>query len=90
MPLGVSTFQSSVVWPLERKDLVLELAHGPGLLVADGLGGLLQTADHRGRAAEQDLDVVGGLGKPFLHTVISTTTSACCQVAQMGGISALP
>lgn len=58
---------------LESKDLVLEFAHGPGLLETDGLGGLLETADHWGRAAEQDLDIVGGLGKPFLRVDISTS-----------------
>lgn len=51
---------------LKGKDLVLELADGTGLLVAEALGGLLEAADHRGRTAEENLDVVGGLGEPFL------------------------
>lgn len=52
---------------LKCKDLVLELAHRTSLLEAKGLGGLLETADHGRRAAEQDLDIVGGLGQPFLN-----------------------
>lgn len=51
---------------LESEDLVLEFAHGSRLLVTEGLGGLLQTADHGGRTAQENLDVVGGLGEPFL------------------------
>lgn len=52
---------------LKGKHLVLELADGAGLLEADRLGGLLEGADHGRGAAEQNLDVVGGLGKPFLY-----------------------
>jgi hypothetical protein len=65
-PLGVPFVHP--VRCLESEDLVLELAHGPGLLVTDGLGSLLQAADHGWRPAEQNLDVVGGLGEPFLQS----------------------
>lgn len=51
---------------LERENLVLELADGTGLLVSEALGGLLQATDHGGRTAEENLDIVGRLGKPFL------------------------
>lgn len=57
-----------IVCSLEGKDLVLELADGTGLLEAKALGGLLQAADHGGRSAHQDLDIVGGLGQPFLRS----------------------
>jgi hypothetical protein len=56
---------------LKGEDLILELAHGAGLLIAEGLGGLLDTADHGGRAAQEDLDVVGRLGQPFLRLCVS-------------------
>jgi hypothetical protein len=46
--------------------LVFKLADGTGLLEAKALGGLLQAANHRGRTANENLDVVGGLGEPFL------------------------
>lgn len=55
---------------LESKDLVLELADGTGLFEAKALGGLLQTANHGRRTAEQDLDVVGGLGEEFLAQML--------------------
>lgn len=61
---------------LKGKHLVLELADRPCLLEADCLGGLLEGADHGRRAAEQDLDVVGGLGKPFLYTHKENPSSA--------------
>lgn len=51
---------------LKGKHLVLQLADGPGLLEAEALGGLLQPTHHGRRAAQQDLDVVGRLGEPFL------------------------
>lgn len=51
---------------LKGKDLILELADGTSLLEAEAFGGLLQTANHGRRTAEQDLDVVGGLGEVFL------------------------
>lgn len=51
---------------LEGKDLVLELADRARLVVAEGLGGLLEATDHRGRAADEDLDVVRRLGEPLL------------------------
>lgn len=57
-----------MVCSLEGKDLVLQLADGTGLLEAKALGGLLQAADHGGRSAHQDLDIVGGLGQPFLRS----------------------
>ncbi len=52
---------------LEGKDLVFEFADGAGLLEAKALGCFLKATDHGGRAAEQDLDIVGGLGQPFLR-----------------------
>ncbi len=52
---------------LESKDLVLQLADGAGLGESQALGRLLEPTDHGGRAAEQDLDVIGGLGEPFLE-----------------------
>ena len=52
---------------LEGKHLVLQLADGPGLLEPEGLGGLLETAHHGRRAAQQDLDVGRRLGEPFLR-----------------------
>ncbi len=55
--------------PLKSKDLVLELADGARLLESQCLGGLLQAADHGRGAAEQDLDIGGGLGEPFLQSV---------------------
>lgn len=51
---------------LESKDLVLELAHRTSLLEAQGLGSLLEAADHGRRTAEQNLDIVRRLGQPFL------------------------
>lgn len=51
---------------LEGKDLVLELADGASLLEAETLGGLLQSTNHRRRAAEENLDIRGRLGEPFL------------------------
>lgn len=51
---------------LEGKDLILELADGAGLLESETLGGLLQSTNHRRRATEENLDIVGGLGKVFL------------------------
>lgn len=51
---------------LESEDLVLKLADGTRLVVAEGLGGLLQTTDHWGGTADEDLDIVGGLGQPLL------------------------
>lgn len=51
---------------LECEDLVLELADGLGLLEAKGLGGLLEATDHGWRTAEQNLDIIGRFGEPFL------------------------
>lgn len=47
--------------------MILELADGTGLLVPKALGGLLQAANHGRRTAHENLDVVGGLGEPFLE-----------------------
>lgn len=52
---------------LKGKDLVLELADGASLLEAKALCGLLETANHGRRSTEEDLDIVGGLGEPFLQ-----------------------
>ena len=52
---------------LKGKDLVFELAHGPSLLKTKAFGGLLETANHGRRAADQNLDIIGGLGEPFLE-----------------------
>ena len=46
--------------------MVREFASGSSLREAKALGSLLQTADHRRRSAQQDLDVVGRLREPFL------------------------
>ena len=51
---------------LEGKDLVLELADGASLLVAEALCGLLKAANHGRRTTEEDLDIVGRGRKPFL------------------------
>lgn len=51
---------------LESEDLVLELADGTGLLESQAFGGLLQTTNHGRRTTEKNLDIVGGLGQPFL------------------------
>jgi hypothetical protein len=51
---------------LEGKDLVNKLADRAGLLEAKALSGLLETANHRRRTTEKDLDIVGGLGQVFL------------------------
>lgn len=56
---------------LEAEDLVLELADGAGLGVAEGLGGLLHGADHGGRTAEEDLDVAGGGREALLIAEVS-------------------
>jgi hypothetical protein len=53
--------------------LVLELAHWARLLVTKSLGGLLQTADHRRRAAEQDLDIGSRGREPFLQQMLVKT-----------------
>lgn len=52
---------------LKGEDLVLELADGAGLLEAKALCGLFETANHGRRSTEEDLDIVGGLGEPFLQ-----------------------
>lgn len=52
-----------VLLHLEAEDLVVELADEAGLLVAQGLGSLLHSADHGRRAAEKDLDVVSRGGE---------------------------
>ncbi len=68
----VRAARSRLKWrPLEGKDLVFKLADRSRLLVAEALGGLLETANHRRRPADQDLDVVGGLGQPFLQVCVS-------------------
>lgn len=54
---------------LKGKDLIHELADGAGLLEAKALGGLLQAANHGRGTAEENLDVVGRLGKPLLGDV---------------------
>jgi hypothetical protein len=51
---------------LEAEDLVLELADRTSLGVAESLGGLLHSADHGRRTAEEDLDVGGGGGEALL------------------------
>lgn len=51
---------------LEAEDLVLELADGAGLGVAERLGSLLHGADHRRRTAEKNLDIRSGSRKTFL------------------------
>jgi hypothetical protein len=51
---------------LEAEDLVLQLADGTGLGVAERFGGLLHGADHRRRTTEEDLDVAGGSRETFL------------------------
>lgn len=56
---------SGIQASLEAEDLILELADGSGLGVAQGLGGLLHGADHGWRTADEDLDV-GGWGGEFL------------------------
>lgn len=61
--LGLACLRRSV---LEGKDLVLQLADGASLLVAHALRGLLEAADHGRRTAQEDLDIVGGLGEPVL------------------------
>jgi len=58
---------------LESKHLVLELADRASLLEAEALGGLLETAHHGRGTAEQDLDIVGRLGKPFLQMLVSNS-----------------
>lgn len=55
---------------LESKDLVLKLADGASLLEPKGLGSLLEAADHGGRTADEDLDVVRRLREPFLAGVL--------------------
>ena len=55
---------------LESKYLVLKLAHGASLLISKGLGGLLEAADHGGRAADENLHVVRRLREPFLGGVL--------------------
>lgn len=50
---------------LEAEYLVLELADGPGLVVTEGLGGLLHGTDHGWRAADEDLDI-GSRARKFL------------------------
>lgn len=52
---------------LESKDLVNKLADGAGFLEAKALSGLLETANHRRRATEKNLDIVGRLGEVFLN-----------------------
>lgn len=51
---------------LEAEDLVLELADRPGLGVAERLSGLLHGADHRRRAADEDLDIGSRSRETFL------------------------
>lgn len=60
--------------PLESKDLVFELADRTSLVEAQALCGLLQAADHGRRTAEQDLDVVGWGGEPFLGQSVAQFT----------------
>lgn len=52
---------------LEAEDLVLELADGAGLGVAERLGGLLHGADHGRGTTQHDLDIAGGGGETFLE-----------------------
>lgn len=63
--------RQEISFRLEGKDLVLELADGAGLFEAEALGGLFEAADHGGRAAEENLDVVGGLGEEFLQSKLA-------------------
>lgn len=51
---------------LEAEDLVLELADRTGLSVAERFGGLLHSADHGRRTAQQNLDIGSGGGQTFL------------------------
>jgi hypothetical protein len=51
---------------LECEYLILKLAHWSSLLKAEAFGCLLKPADHWRRTAKQDLDIIGGFGKPFL------------------------
>lgn len=53
---------------LEAEDLVLQLADGAGLGVAQGLGGLLHGADHGWGTADKDLDIGGGGGQTLLFS----------------------
>jgi hypothetical protein len=52
---------------LESKHLVLKLADRASFLETKTLGGFLETAHHGRGTAEQDLDIVGRLRKPFLQ-----------------------
>lgn len=56
---------------LKGKELVFKLADRAGFLESKTLGGLLQAANHGGRTAEKHLDVVGGLGEPFLNDLLA-------------------
>lgn len=67
---------------LEAEDLVLELADGPGLVVAERLGGLLHGADHGWRAADEDLDVGSGAGEVFLFSIVLVT---CWLISERSG-----
>jgi hypothetical protein len=58
--------RASIMLRLESEDLVLELANRTRLVVAERFGGLLEATNHRGRAADEDLDIVGRLGQPLL------------------------
>jgi hypothetical protein len=51
---------------LEGKYLILELADGSGLGVAQEFGGLLHRADHGRGTAEQDPNIASWGGQPFL------------------------
>lgn len=54
---------------LEAEDLVIELADGAGLGVAERLGSLLHGADHGRRTAEEDLDIRSGSRETFLQVL---------------------
>lgn len=62
-----------LIWQLESKDLVMELADGAGFLVSESLGGLLHGGDHRRRSTEQDLDVISGSREMFLYPRLVST-----------------
>lgn len=51
--------------------MVLELADGAGLGVAERLGGLLHGADHGRGTTQKDLDVAGGGRETLLEKKIS-------------------
>lgn len=55
---------------LESKHLILQLADRPSLLEAQRLRRLLQPTNHRGRAAQQNLDITRRLRQQLLHHLL--------------------